>query len=58
MNIVLSTNWYCPVINEMDIGKKHFMQPKALYRISLGMLITSTLLKSVDLNQSQYTEAM
>jgi hypothetical protein len=58
VKIVISTNWYCPAINEMDIGIKHFWQPKALYRVSLGMLVTSTLLKSVDIHQAQCTEVI
>lgn len=58
MKILITTEWYYPAINETDIGIKPFWQPKAPYELSPSMLIATTILKSVDVNQTKYTEVM
>lgn len=58
MKILITTDLYFPAINETHIGIKPFWQPKAPYGLSPSMLIATTILKTVDVNQTQYKEFM
>lgn len=58
MKILITTDWHDPAINETNIGIKPFWQPKTPYGLSPSMLIATTILKSIDVNQTQYTGVM
>ena len=58
MKILITTDWHDPAINETDIGIKPFGQPKAAYGLSHSVLIATTILKSVAVNQTKYTGVM
>lgn len=58
MKSLVTTDCHDPAINETDIGIKPFRQPKAPCELSPSMLIATTILRSVDVNQTQYTGVM